>query len=58
LPALVGFVKTPLTENAASRNFVPFGERLGSPEGSVGSRKQTVIFTELKAASAPVEWST
>ena len=58
LPALAEFVKMPLTEKAASRNFVPFGERRGSPAASVGSRKQTVIFTELNAASAPVEWST
>src|SRR5262249_62005363 len=58
LPALPGFVNTPFTEKAASRNFVPLGWRRGSPGGSVGSRKQTVNFAELKAASAPVVWST
>ena len=53
LPALLELVKTPLAEKAASMNFRPFGERRGSVRGSVGSRKQTVILTELKAASAP-----
>jgi hypothetical protein len=57
-PGLLEFVKTPLTEKAASMNFNPFGERRGSFAGSVGSRKQTVILTELNAASAPVVWLT
>src|SRR5262249_2400875 len=54
LPPVLELVKTPFTEKPASRNFRPFGERLGSFCGRVGSRKQTVILTELKAASAPV----
>ena len=59
VPALGGFVKTPETVViAASRNFVPFGDRRGLPAARVGSRKQTVSFTALNAASGPVVWST
>src|SRR5205823_2710932 len=58
LPAFVGFVNTPLTVIAASRNFVPFGERRGSLAARVGSRKQTVSFAAPNAASAPAVWST
>jgi hypothetical protein len=57
-PATLGFLKTPFTVKEASRNFVPFGARRGSPGGSKGSRKHVVILAELNAASAPVVWST